>query len=247
MSKRSEKVRKRKQRKKYKAAKITWTKFQEVKPESMITKQTDMREYDAVVMAGIRMFANSRYQVLVRNVSTPIGVLIQLSIRANNNTAKHDWRDFQRIKNELLGPEIEGVELYPAESRLVDTSNQFYMYCIPPKVIDGKIINERWPFGFQERLVSDQSYRGMNKQRPWPKGERPKDAKTISEDMVRDYFNALKEEQAAKQSAAEAHGDPHQPVDHQEEPSHRNDEPGGHDQAEVGREGDHGVSGTADG
>jgi hypothetical protein len=36
----------------------------------------------------------------------------------------HDWRDLQRIKNQLVGPECEAVELYPAESRKVDTANQ---------------------------------------------------------------------------------------------------------------------------
>lgn len=42
-----------------------------------------------------------------------------------------DWRDMQRIKNELLGPEREAVELYPAESRLVDTRNTYHLWAVP--------------------------------------------------------------------------------------------------------------------
>ena len=45
--------------------------------------------------------------------------------------AIHDWRHFQLIKNELVGEEIEAIELYPAESRLHDTANQFHLFCNP--------------------------------------------------------------------------------------------------------------------
>lgn len=245
MSKRSDKVHRRKTRKKRQARKgPSWTPFQEVEPESLIARQSEMKEYDAVVMTGIRMFVNNRYQVLVCGVNTAVGPLIQLSICNLDSTARHDWRDFQRIKNELLGPEIEGVELYPAESRLVDISNQFYMYCLPPMMIDGRMVNKRWPFGFQERLVSDQSYRGANRQRPWPKGERPEDARTISEEMVRDCLNALRDEHKARQAAVAttpADGNPRQLADHQEGQPDREDEPGGKVQAETGRHGDHNV------
>ena len=60
----------------------------------------------------------------------------------------HDWRDFQRIKNELIGEEYEGVELYPAESRRVDTANQYHIWV-------AKNIEFRFPFGFNERVVDD--------------------------------------------------------------------------------------------
>ena len=48
-----------------------------------------------------------------------------------DQSAHHDWRDFQRIKNDIVGPEYEAVELYPAESRLLDPSNRFYLWCFP--------------------------------------------------------------------------------------------------------------------
>jgi hypothetical protein len=58
-----------------------------------------------------------------------------LSIRRTDRAACRDWRDFQQIKNELCGKEREGVELYPAESRLVDTANQFHIWVLPEKFV----------------------------------------------------------------------------------------------------------------
>lgn len=57
--------------------------------------------------------------------------MIQLGIAAHDGTARHDWRDFQAIKNQLAGAETEAVELYPAESRLLDPSNYYTLWCFP--------------------------------------------------------------------------------------------------------------------
>lgn len=72
--------------------------------------------------------------------------MIHLSIRnADRTSVKHDWRDFQRIKNQLAGPEWEGVEIYPAESRKVDGANQFHLWCFETIL----------PIGFHHRLVTN--------------------------------------------------------------------------------------------
>jgi hypothetical protein len=39
-----------------------------------------------------------------------------------------DWRHKQYIKNQLAGPEEEAVEIFPAESRLIDGANQFHLW-----------------------------------------------------------------------------------------------------------------------
>lgn len=56
---------------------------------------------------------------------------IHLSIRNQDRSTRHDWRDFQRIKNQLAGPEWEAIEIYPAESRLIDMANQYHLFCVP--------------------------------------------------------------------------------------------------------------------
>lgn len=115
------------------------------------------------------LYVNNRYQVAVRRLPPREGwpPLIHLSIKRRDKAPIHDWRDLQRIKNELVGPAHEAVELYPAESRLVDSSNQFHLWCSADPVF-------RFPFGWRERLVSDANSYGTV-QRPWPLGERPTD------------------------------------------------------------------------
>lgn len=55
---------------------------------------------------------------------------VHLSIRRNDREPVTDWRDKQEIKNQLVGEECEGLELFPAESRVVDTANQYHLWVI---------------------------------------------------------------------------------------------------------------------
>lgn len=76
------------------------------------------------------LWLNDKYQVGRRDCG-PDGAggrVIWLSIKRIDREPIHDWRDLQRIKSELCGPEAEGVELYPAESRVVDTANQYHLW-----------------------------------------------------------------------------------------------------------------------
>lgn len=83
-----------------------------------------------------------------------------LSITAADDSARHDWREFQQLKNYLFTEEHEAVELYPAESRLCDPSNRFYLWVVPFGVI-------KWglPFG---RNVLDRD-QAIAPQRPFGK------------------------------------------------------------------------------
>jgi hypothetical protein len=94
-----------------------------------------------------RRYENNRYQVIVReHAEGPFGRCVHLTLRSVDGSARHDWREFQRVKNELVGPEAEAVELYPAESRLVDTANHYHLWVFP---------EYRFPFGMATREVSD--------------------------------------------------------------------------------------------
>lgn len=116
-----------------------WTDFEEAEPLPQLPED--------------RIFINSRYQVNIRmgEAPAPFGVFIQLSIKTRDKAAYHDWRDFQRIKNELVGSHFEAVELYPSEKRLVDTANQFYVFVFP----ELQFPSNQFPFGFRDRLVSE--------------------------------------------------------------------------------------------
>jgi hypothetical protein len=93
------------------------------------------------------LFKNSRYTVNVRHLT---GGWTHLSFKRNDRNLIHDWREVQRIKNEICGPEREGIELYPAESRLVDTATQWHIWVAPEGV--------KIPIGFDEgRTVLDKT------------------------------------------------------------------------------------------
>lgn len=86
--------------------------------------------------------------------------LIHLSIRRNDRSPARDWRHFQKIKNDLVGPHAEGVELFPDEDRLVDTSNQYHLWCVPEDMggfnfgwFDGRITTSKPPMGVQRPFV----------------------------------------------------------------------------------------------
>ena len=74
------------------------------------------------------VWTNSRYQVM--KATLPNGT-IYLSIKRLDQAAIRSWRDLQRIKNELVHPECEAVEIFPAESRKLDGANQFHLWINP--------------------------------------------------------------------------------------------------------------------
>lgn len=84
-----------------------------------------------------------------------------LSIKRNDREPINDWRILQQIKNAIVGEEVEAVELYPAESRLVDSANQYHLFALTTSGL-------RFPFGYEERLVTEEPL-GKSKQRPFAK------------------------------------------------------------------------------
>jgi hypothetical protein len=144
-----------------------WQPFQPaVIPPSEIDRVR--REYgvafvERALLHPFEVFLNNRYQVMKRRVPDQSGRglpdLIHLSIRRLDRQPIHDWRDLQRIKNELVGPEYEAIELYPAESRRVDAANQFHLWCVEDPTY-------RFPFGFSQRDVQ-QDPGGSAHQRPF--------------------------------------------------------------------------------
>lgn len=87
----------------------------------------------------VEQYENDLYEVSVRRYDKGLmpysAAYCLLGINRIDQTAHHDWRDFQQIKNMLVGDEWVGIELYPAESQLVDPSNQFFMYVVPKSCV----------------------------------------------------------------------------------------------------------------
>lgn len=101
--------------------------------------------------------------------------LLWLSIHRRDRKPIRDWRHMQAIKNEVAGPERIAVEVYPAESNLVDTSNEYHLWVLP--------VGTELPFGFaaggltmtpEEVTVANDDDRdvgaGNAQQRAWQEG-----------------------------------------------------------------------------
>jgi uncharacterized cupredoxin-like copper-binding protein len=122
------------------ATPVSWSAAQE--EHAVFIEQTTGAKIDRPETQ--EMWKNDLYTVTVRRNDKGVH---HLSIRRNDRKPAHDWRHFQQIKNDIAGESIEAIELYPAESRLVDTANQYHLWCLPP--------GQTFPFGFISGNVSD--------------------------------------------------------------------------------------------
>jgi hypothetical protein len=95
------------------------------------------------------IWLNDEYQVTVyRFFNQAIETdMIHLSIKRIDKEPIRSWADMQEIKNQLIGRNREAFELFPAESRLVDTSNQYHLWAAADPSV-------RFPVGFETRLTS---------------------------------------------------------------------------------------------
>lgn len=101
------------------------------------------------LMLKEQFFINDTYQVNLSYVDSPLGKILHLSIKRLDKEPVHDWRDLQEIKNVFAGPECEGMEIFPAESRLVDMANQYHLWCFTDP-------DFRIPIGWTTRMVASE-------------------------------------------------------------------------------------------
>jgi len=100
-------------------------------------------EEAVVQMTPVRAFQNNCYRVEIGRTPTPY---THLRIRRLDGGRCFEWADMQRIKNEIVGPDYEAVQLFPAESRLVNTANEYHLWVHPDD-------HFRFPIGWTNRAV----------------------------------------------------------------------------------------------
>jgi len=121
-------------------------------------------------MPDSEIFLNNRYEVykrihgemLGRDGAPPYPVW-HLSIKQRSKAPVRNWRDLQRIKNELCGPESTGVEVFPPESKLQDMANQYHLFVMHPMI--------EYPIMFHQGRHVDYNYRRKDGNRQHPKEE----------------------------------------------------------------------------
>ena len=102
-------------------------------------------------MTAVVVYQNDIYHVEVKHAPP----FIHLDIRRRDGKTCNEWQDFQRIKNELVGPEHEALQLFPAESRLVDTGNEYHLWVCAD-------IQARFRFGFKDRFVLGETLQSLD-------------------------------------------------------------------------------------
>jgi hypothetical protein len=148
-----------------------WESFSQV--HHLVGDNVDMAQVERQLRAhGTTVWENNRYLVHKEPVpSDQHGFgdieVVWLSIKARDDTARHDWREFQWIKNELCGEEWEAIELYPSEKRMVDSVNQFHLWCLSPPAV--------FPVGWWSRKVVEENTTAYGSQREWEGTHRPSD------------------------------------------------------------------------
>jgi len=115
-----------------------------------------------------RAYRNDLYSVFIREIGHGAQ---HVSFHRHDRAAVRDWRHYQAIKNEVAGPEALGLEVFPPESRLVDTANEYHLFTIPAELADD------FPFLISAtRLVQTQAEgevtlgRSKMRQREWQPG-----------------------------------------------------------------------------
>lgn len=164
---------------------VTWTPFiKNTNVSKKILDQTDCQQ----------IYLNSRYKVFVKwngvekitnnhLKNKEICGIMHLSIKNHFNSPIHDWREMQRIKNEICGTACEGIEICPSKDKLVDTCNQYHLWVLPPYC--------SLDIGYTDRLVCYESKKEINKfinnlklknkniQRDWEKHHKDENLKDI--------------------------------------------------------------------
>jgi len=120
--------------------KVKWEAFVPVNVDAATMRQTGISA----------LLANNLYSVVIKSRvcdafrgsdGKPLP-MANLAIRRNPNDERRDvdiWADLQRVKNEILGENIEALELYPSEERRID-GEEYHLWCLPEGI--------KVPFGF---------------------------------------------------------------------------------------------------
>lgn len=134
-----------------------------------LTEQALRRMFDKIKRD--KLYLSELYQVAI-DKDPPHGfpgvLMWHLSIKRIDKEPIMDWRDLQAIKDQLCGAEAEAVQLFPAKSRVVDTSNQYHLWVF---MKGGSTRLPKFPIGWTTQLVLDEAATVKAKQRAFDKGE----------------------------------------------------------------------------
>jgi hypothetical protein len=82
------------------------------------------------LLTNYKIWHNNLYAVAVYepNVESDDYAPTHVTVQRFDRQPARDWRHLQQIKNDVCGPDWEAVELYPAQSRVVDLTNTTHLW-----------------------------------------------------------------------------------------------------------------------
>jgi hypothetical protein len=83
------------------------------------------------IPAPDEVWGSSQYTATVHYLDDNRDGFIEVGIHNYHRTTHVPWRHIQQIKNEVFGPDREAVQLFPAEDRLLDSANEYWIYVYP--------------------------------------------------------------------------------------------------------------------
>ena len=92
----------------------------------------------------VAMYHDATYSVQIFEK----GYITHLIVRRHDEGRDFPWRTLQYIKTRFCGPERVGVEVFPAESKLVDDANLRHLWVYPA--------GHQLGFGLREHKFSEQ-------------------------------------------------------------------------------------------
>lgn len=100
-------------------------------------EQVDLSDHYYLPIGITRAYRNTRYTVMVfDNTPTTKGFATKALIQKHDNLPiTGHWSELQKIKNEIFGEETTAIEYYPANSRLVDEANIYWLWIFPDGII----------------------------------------------------------------------------------------------------------------
>lgn len=114
-----------------------WTDFVRVYPH---TDDGPLPEVD-----GETYWQNSFYLVFRKELEPELGLdgSVLLTLKRRDGKAIREWKHLQRVKNELVDPEREAVDIFPPQSMVTSMGNEHNLFVVPVGVSSIFVFEEK--------------------------------------------------------------------------------------------------------
>lgn len=145
-------------------AKREWQPLTQTPDWAVKVKHAQVMEQVRVTFPGVpveeikvpaEVWGSSQYTVTVHYLDDNRDGFVEVGIHNYHRTTHVPWRHIQQIKNEVFGPDREAVQLFPAEDRLLDSANEYWIYVYPTGKAPMRELKDKTPAQTEVKLGMD--------------------------------------------------------------------------------------------